>query len=158
MQYKSTKIKMSETKRSVSMVTKLGYGTGHILNDMCASMWFTYMLLFFHNVIRLSNTNAGLIVLIGQIADGISTVLVGVFSDQDHDIWIYIRYGKRKVKLNSMKLLAEQANIFDWSFSLYLKYCFIFHNIGMASDGDIMCPCKFSIFVDACNWIKCKRM
>ena len=89
---------MSGTKRSVSMVTKLGYGTGHILNDMCASMWFTYMLLFFHNVIRLSNTNAGLIVLIGQIADGISTVLVGVFSDQDHDIWIYINYGKRKVK------------------------------------------------------------
>ena len=89
---------MSATKRSVSMVTKLGYGTGHILNDMCASMWFTYMLLFFHNVIRLSNTNAGLIVLIGQIADGISTVLVGVFSDQDHDIWIYIKYGKRKVK------------------------------------------------------------
>ena len=83
------------------MVTKLGYGTGHILNDMCASMWFTYMLLFFHNVIQLSNTNAGLIVLIGQIADGISTVLVGVLSDQEHNIWIYIRYGKRKVSLES---------------------------------------------------------
>ena len=76
---------------------RLGYGTGHILNDMCASMWFTYMLLFFHNVIQLSNTNAGLIVLIGQIADGISTVLVGVLSDIDYDIWIYIKYGKRKV-------------------------------------------------------------
>ena len=76
---------------------RLGYGTGHILNDMCASMWFTYMLLFFHNVIQLSNTNAGLIVLIGQIADGISTVLVGVLSDIDYNIWIYIKYGKRKV-------------------------------------------------------------
>jgi hypothetical protein len=23
---------------------KLGYGLGHILNDLCASMWFTYLL------------------------------------------------------------------------------------------------------------------
>ena len=76
---------------------RLGYGTGHILNDMCASMWFTYMLLFFHNVVELSNVKAGLIVLIGQIADGISTVLVGVLSDIDYDIWIYVKYGKRKV-------------------------------------------------------------
>ena len=88
-----------EAKGSMSLVTSLGYGTGHILNDMCASMWFTYMLLFFHNVIQLSNTNAGLIVLIGQIADGISTVLVGVLSDQEHNIWIYTRYGKRNVLL-----------------------------------------------------------
>ena len=29
---------------------KLGYGMGHILNDLCASMWFTYLLLFFHKV------------------------------------------------------------------------------------------------------------
>jgi Na+/melibiose symporter-like transporter len=29
---------------------KLGYGLGHILNDLCASMWFTYLLLFFHQV------------------------------------------------------------------------------------------------------------
>ena len=131
---------MSATKRSVSMVTKLGYGTGHILNDMCASMWFTYMLLFFHNVIRLSNTNAGLIVLIGQIADGISTVLVGVFSDQDHNLWIYINYGKRKVKFSCKTLLAYQTLLIK-SFSPYLNCCFVFDIIGMAFDGDIMCPC-----------------
>ena len=86
-------------KGSVSLVTKLGYGTGHILNDMCAYLWFTYMLLFFHSVIQLSNTNAGLIVLIGQIADGISTILVGILSDQERNIWIYMSYGKRKVML-----------------------------------------------------------
>jgi len=78
------------------MFKRLGYGTGHILNDMCASMWFTYMLLFFHNVIQLGNNSAGLIVFIGQIADGISTVFVGVLSDREYDIWIYRKYGKRK--------------------------------------------------------------
>ena len=88
---------MAGSKGKLNMGTKLGYGTGHVLNDMCASMWFTYMLLYFHNVIRLSNTHAGLIVLVGQIADGVSTVLVGVLSDQDHNMWCYIHYGKRKV-------------------------------------------------------------
>ena len=87
----------NKDKKGGSTLKRLGYGTGHVLNDMCASMWFTYMLLFFHNVIQLSNTNAGLIVLIGQIADGISTVLVGVLSDREYDLWIYKKYGKRKV-------------------------------------------------------------
>jgi Na+/melibiose symporter-like transporter len=26
---------------------KFGYGLGHILNDLCASMWFTYLLVSF---------------------------------------------------------------------------------------------------------------
>ena len=78
---------------------RLGYGTGHMLNDMCASMWFTYMLVFFHNVVQLSNTDAGLIVLIGQISDGIWVILVGVLSDLDCNNWIYNKIGKRKVIL-----------------------------------------------------------
>ena len=84
---------------NLSMVTRLGYGMGHVLNDMACSMGFSYMLLFWHNVIHLSNTKAGLIALVGQIADGISTVLVGVLSDKDTNSWICVRYGKRKVRL-----------------------------------------------------------
>ena len=42
---------------------KLAYGTGHILNDMCASMWFTYLLIYFHSVLQFDNTLAGLIML-----------------------------------------------------------------------------------------------
>ena len=34
----------------LSLGQKLGYGLGHVLNDLCASMWFTYLLLFFHQV------------------------------------------------------------------------------------------------------------
>jgi hypothetical protein len=38
--------------RSTRWVTALfaGYGVGHVLNDLCASMWFTYLLLFYHKV------------------------------------------------------------------------------------------------------------
>ena len=88
---------MGSDKAKVKPLAKYGYGTGHVLNDMCASMWFTYMLLFFHNVIKLDNFYSGLIVLVGQIADGLSTVLVGVLSDKDSKFWLCVHYGKRKV-------------------------------------------------------------
>ena len=88
---------MGSDKAKVKPLAKYGYGTGHVLNDMCASMWFTYMLLFFHNVIKLDNFYSGLIVLVGQIADGLSTVLVGVLSDKDSKLWLCVHYGKRKV-------------------------------------------------------------
>lgn len=77
---------------------KVGYGLGHILNDLCASMWFTYLLLFFHQVLYFNNTYAGVILLIGQVADGVSTTVVGAFCDgksQDGP-WLCRRYGQRK--------------------------------------------------------------
>ena len=86
-----------ESNVKLGIVTRLGYGTGHVLNDMTATIWLSYFLLFFHNVIQSSNTNAGLILMAGQVVDGIASILVGILSDKDFDIWIYLHYGKRKV-------------------------------------------------------------
>ena len=30
--------------------TKYSYGVGHVFNDLCASMWFSYLLVFFEKV------------------------------------------------------------------------------------------------------------
>ena len=81
---------------SITWKTRLGYGTGHVLNDMCASMWFTYLLLFLHKVLEFDNTYAGIILMIGQLADGFSTVFVGIYSDSGDDYWLCLRYGTRK--------------------------------------------------------------
>ena len=86
-----------ESNVKLGIVTRLGYGTGHVLNDMTATIWLSYFLLFFHNVIQSSNTNAGLILMAGQVVDGIASILVGILSDKDFDIWIYLHYGKRNV-------------------------------------------------------------
>ena len=75
----------------LSLGQKLGYGLGHVLNDLCASMWFTYLLLFFHKVLQFGNFNSGVILTSGQIADGLSTVFVGYFSDQGDDMRLCIR-------------------------------------------------------------------
>ena len=76
----------------LSWKIRLAYGTGHIMNDLCASMWFTYLLLFFHKVLQFGNFYSGIILTSGQIADGLSTVFVGYFSDQGDDMRLCIRY------------------------------------------------------------------
>jgi len=74
----------------------LGYGMGHVLNDLCATLWFTYLLLFFQKVLYFSSTYSGLILLIGQLADGISTVIVGLLSSKTKNLLFCRKYGTQK--------------------------------------------------------------
>lgn len=50
---------MSDTQGSLSAPRRLSYAVGHFLNDLCASMWFTYLLVFYHSVLGFQNTYAG---------------------------------------------------------------------------------------------------
>lgn len=70
------------TERSLSIWRRLCYAVGHFQNDLCASMWFTYLLVYLHNVLGFQSTFAGVLLLIGQIADGVCTPLVGYESDR----------------------------------------------------------------------------
>lgn len=51
----------------ISLRTKIGYGFGHVLNDLCSAMWFTYLLVYFHHVLLFDNGLAGVVLLIGQV-------------------------------------------------------------------------------------------
>lgn len=87
-------IKMSDdtVRRRITGIAKFSYGVGHVLNDLCASMWFSYLLIYFHKVVIFDNINAGIFLLVGQIADGLATPIIGIQSDKSTDN----RYGKRK--------------------------------------------------------------
>ena len=74
-------------------LTRLCYGVGHVLNDLCASMWFSYLLVFFHKIVRFDNFRSGILLLIGQIADAVATPLVGIESDRTSNV----KYGRRKI-------------------------------------------------------------
>ncbi|KAK1152570.1 major facilitator superfamily domain-containing protein 12 [Acipenser oxyrinchus oxyrinchus] len=78
---------------SLALCTRLSYSVGHFLNDLCASMWFTYLLVYYHSVLGFNNTVAGVLLLVGQIADGICTPLIGYESDRTPGCR---NYGKRK--------------------------------------------------------------
>ena len=71
---------------------KLTYGVGHVFNDLCAGMFFSYLILFFTKVVLLDNLYAGLLILIGQTVDAISTPIVGFLCDKTR-----VRYGGKKV-------------------------------------------------------------
>ncbi|XP_077079090.1 major facilitator superfamily domain-containing protein 12 [Siphateles boraxobius] len=84
---------MSDQQLTLPLCRRLTYAVGHFFNDLCASMWFTYLLVYYHSVLGLKDTKAGVLLLVGQIADGIFTSLVGYESDRRAGCG---KYGKRK--------------------------------------------------------------
>lgn len=84
--------KMSDALKWFAFIS---YGVGHVLNDLVASMWFTYALVFYHYVMKLSSINAGAVVLVGQLTDAVATAAIGVLSD-NVNIICTDRYGRRK--------------------------------------------------------------
>ncbi|KAI0214323.1 Major facilitator superfamily domain-containing protein 12 [Lamellibrachia satsuma] len=74
-------------------IQQFSYGIGHVLNDLCASIWFSYLLIYFHDVIEFDNVLAGYTMLAGQIADALATPFIGFEVDRTNGC---CRYGKRK--------------------------------------------------------------
>ncbi|XP_064325346.1 major facilitator superfamily domain-containing protein 12 isoform X4 [Phalacrocorax carbo] len=72
---------------------RLSFAAGHFLNDLCASLWFTYLLLYLHAVLGYGHRLAGALLLAGQAADGLCTPLVGLEADRAAGCG---RYGRRK--------------------------------------------------------------
>lgn len=103
---------MSDTERSLPVLRRLSYAVGHFLNDLCASMWFTYLLVFYHSVLGFQNAFAGVLLLIGQIADGVCTPLIGYESDRTPGCG---NYGKRKTwhLVGTLSVLLSFAFIFN---------------------------------------------
>ncbi|XP_010243429.1 PREDICTED: major facilitator superfamily domain-containing protein 12-like isoform X2 [Nelumbo nucifera] len=57
------------------------YGVGHMLNDVTAACWFTYLLVFLTDI-GLPPRDAATIMLSGQIADGFATIFSGELIDR----------------------------------------------------------------------------
>jgi len=61
---------------------KLAFSFGHIENDLCATMWFTLLLVFFQDVVKIEEKPAGYLLMWGQVIDAVCTPLVGYESDR----------------------------------------------------------------------------
>ncbi|KAM3876321.1 LOW QUALITY PROTEIN: major facilitator superfamily domain-containing protein 12 [Diretmus argenteus] len=129
--------------RSLSLFRRLCYALGHFLNDLCASLWFTYLLVFYHSVLGFQSTHAGVLLLIGQIADSVCTPLVGYESDRTSGI---LGYGKRKTwhLLGTVCVLLSFPFIFNsclacdvnmphWAQLLYFSPFLIISQFGWAA-------------------------
>lgn len=83
----------SRLDRHLPFWRRLTYGVGHVFNDLCAAVWFSYLLVFFEDVMLMSKAMAGNIMFVGQVVDAICTPLIGIESDQTRGLF---NYGKRK--------------------------------------------------------------
>ncbi|TMS36203.1 hypothetical protein L596_003430 [Steinernema carpocapsae] len=90
-----TEPRTAHAVRDVSGVQMIGYGIGHFYNDLCASMWFTYLMIYMEKVLKLHSSNAGFLMLIGQVTDAIATPLVGLLSDHSTLPHCIDRFGRR---------------------------------------------------------------
>ncbi|XP_074659678.1 major facilitator superfamily domain-containing protein 12-like [Tubulanus polymorphus] len=132
-----------ETVEKLPFVRKLSFGVGHVMNDLCASMWFSYLLVYYHNVVRFSSDMAGYIMLLGQIADAVSTPLVGYESDRTRNG--LCGYPKRKTwhLVGTMSVAASFPFIFngcitcddapDWSRFIYYAPFVVVFQFGWAT-------------------------
>ncbi|XP_070499463.1 major facilitator superfamily domain-containing protein 12-like [Chironomus tepperi] len=65
---------------NLSIITKIGYGCGHVLNDLFATVWFSYTLLFLKYVL-LMPIEAGSFMMLGQLTDAFFSAIVGFLTD-----------------------------------------------------------------------------
>ncbi|XP_076908209.1 uncharacterized protein LOC143564967 [Bidens hawaiensis] len=67
--------------KELGKVSVFFYGVGHVLNDITAACWFTYLLVFMTDI-GLSPRDAATVMLSGQIADGFTTIFAGELIDR----------------------------------------------------------------------------
>ncbi|KAE8747761.1 hypothetical protein FOCC_FOCC005584 [Frankliniella occidentalis] len=114
---------MEVQQRKLTRFQRLCYSVGHVQNDVCASMWFTYLLIYFTKVLGWPSAEAGTIMLIGQVADALATPLIGLQADLKHDHWM-CKYGRRK----TWHLLG--------TICVLLSFPFIFSPCGVCHDAE----------------------
>lgn len=86
----------TENEEEISMKTKIGFGCGHIYNDIAGNAGFSYGLLYYTSVVGLSNVHVGFIFLIGNIVDAVAVLATGILVDMDVNCKIYSRHGQFK--------------------------------------------------------------
>lgn len=100
---------------TLPLMTKIGFGFGHVYNDLCAGIWFSYTLLFFQGVLQMPSTEAGGLMMLGQVADAIATPIIGHFTDKFGTKQKWHIFGK----INAKNL--EKISMFNFSkFSIFL--------------------------------------
>lgn len=81
----STATDISTTDQMISTVpllARIGFGLGHIFNDLCAGVWFSYTLLFMQGALLMPGTVAGALMMLGQVGDALCTPIVGYLIDR----------------------------------------------------------------------------
>lgn len=122
-----------ESESTLSFFAKLGYGLGHVYNDFAATVWFSYLLLFFKDVMMMPQ-EAGPFMVLGQFVDAGFSAIVGLLTD---------RYGTKRnwhilgsifVTLSFPVIFVLQRSALPyWGMIVYFSVCIILFQCSWAT-------------------------
>ena len=98
---------------------RLSCGVGNVFNDLFRQLAFSFEIVFFMKVVRISPFQAGLILLIGQLADAFISPLTGYIGDRVDLPFLSRKIGRRK----SWHLVATVLMV--TSLPLLFNQCFL---------------------------------
>ncbi|CAK1602094.1 unnamed protein product [Parnassius mnemosyne] len=120
---------------------KFIYGLGHVYNDLCAAMWFSYMMLYFQAVLQMRAAVAGAMLLLGQVVDALATPIVGILADKYSTKKIWHLVGCILVTGTFPLLFVrcwgcypnENFDYLSWWMPLYYAFLIVVFQIGWAT-------------------------
>ena len=88
----------TSSKRSGEMRARerLSCAVGNVFNDMYTQLLYSFEILFFMKVLELSASQAGLIVLIGEISAAVVSLVTGYLGDYINVPFLSNKIGRRK--------------------------------------------------------------
>lgn len=113
-----------ESRSTLSLLVKVGYGLGHVFNDLCATVWFSYTLLFLKDVLMMPG-EAGSYMTLGQIADAIFSALIGFLTDRISTKRTWHVVGTAIVALSFPMLFVMQRDVLPYWGNLFYFSLFI---------------------------------
>lgn len=87
----------NKKKDKTPVKQKICYGVGHVFNDLCIQAWFSYIIIYFTKVVKLSSVHVGYLFLVSQIMDAISTPFIGYACDKQISKRVGERFGNKKI-------------------------------------------------------------
>lgn len=128
----SASISSTQSVTALDFRTKLGYGVGELSKEVPGGILVFFLLFFFTDVVGLSPSLAGSVLLIGKVWDAVNDPLVGWLSDRTQSRWgrrfPWMIYGAVPLGISFWMLwltppLAQQWQLFAYySFALILYY------------------------------------
>lgn len=105
---------------SLTRIQVWAYGVGHFINDLVAACWFNFLFYYLKRVVDTPASNAAL--LVGQICDGIATLIVGYISDKHNTRWGTYFLKKVKELLGTfLDQCSSSSAIFQFTRALHPK-------------------------------------
>ncbi|XP_022788005.1 major facilitator superfamily domain-containing protein 12-like isoform X2 [Stylophora pistillata] len=94
-----------------SIRNRIACKTGHILNNLTSSLWYSYALLYFQHVVGMSAVSAGIIFFISQTLMAGSSLVITL--GHDKRLWKpFSPYGRRK----AWHIIGSAGVLFSWPF------------------------------------------